>query len=319
MKKSIVLLLLGLFMAPPALAAAPSATMGKIAAVVNGERITALDIEKMARPAIARRGLVPNNPEHRGQIDEIYKQALDAQINDILLHQEAVRLKTEVPESDVDKEVTRLLQLRKISAEELEKQLKQEGVDMKKLRDQIRKGLLRQRLMSSMITRKGILTKEEIAKYYEENKESFRVISEVRMAILIYPPDFNPEPVAQRVMSGKLSFEDAVRQYSIDPATKQNNGAMPPKPWKEMSPEWRARVSAMKPGDVSELFIIPHPQFQLRAQAKLLEKISEDKVLSLSEATPEIESVLREPLMKARFEEFVQGLRSRALIDIKGL
>jgi len=139
------------------------------------------------------------------------------------------------------------------------------------------------------------------------------------MAIIVYPPNINAEAVAQRIKSGKLSFEEAVRQYSIDPATKPNNGAMPPAPWRDMSPEWRTRISAMKPGDLSDIFIIPHDQFQIKAQIKLLERVGDDKVLSLAEATPEIEATLREPLLKARLVEYTQWLRSRAIVDIKGL
>ena len=337
LKKHIFLLVLWLCMAVPAQAAsrggkmqpsAPaagqegssqSAMVSKIVAVVNGERITALDVERKARPEIMRRRLNPNNPEQRAQIDAVYKEALDAEINDILVYQEAMRLKTDLPASEVEKEVTRFMQQRKISLEELEKQLKQEGMDMKGLREQIRRALLRQRLLSSMVARKIILGKDEITKYYEEHKNSFSAISEVRMAIVVYPPDINAEAVAQRIRSGKLSFEEAVRQYSIDPATKGNKGAMPPAPWKDMSPDWRARVSAMKAGEVSDIFIIPHPQYRLQAQIKVLEKVGDDKVLSLADATPEIEAVLREPLLKARFEEYTQWLRSRAIVDIKGL
>jgi len=337
LKKHIFLLvLLGICIAVPAQAASrggnvkppapmtsaeePSAstTVGKIVAVVNGERITALDVERMARPEIMRRRLNPNNPEQRAQIAEIYKQVLDAQINDVLVYQEALRLKTELPESEVDKELTRLMQQRKLSADALEKQLKQEGMDLKSLREQIRKGLLRQRLLAGMVARKIILNRDEIAKYYEEHKESFKSISAVRMAIIVYPPNINAEAVAQRIKSGKLSFEEAVRQYSIDPATKPNNGAMPPAPWKDMSPEWRTRISAMSLGDLSDIFIIPHDQFQIKAQIKLLERVGDDKVRSLAEATPEIEAILREPLLKARFAEYALWLRNRALVEFKG-
>jgi len=299
--------------------APPSMTVGKIVAVVNGERITALDIERMARAEIIRHRLNPNNPEQRARINEIYQQILDAQINDILVYQEALRLKTEMPENEVDKEITRIMQQQKLSPAELEKQLKQEGMDMKSLREQIRKGLLRQRLLAGMVARKIILNKDEVAKYYEANKESFRAITEVRMAIIVYPPDVNAEAASQRIRSGRLSFEEAVRQYSIDPATRQNKGVMPPAPWNEMSPEWRERVTAMNPGDVSDLFIIPHERFQIKAQIKLLEKVGDDKVRSLAEATQEIEAILREPLLRARFAEYTQGLRSRAIVDIKGL
>ena len=297
----------------------PSTTVSRIVAVVNGERITALDVERRAQPEITRRKLNPNNAAQRAQIDEIYQQALDAQINDILVHQEAVRLKTELPESEVDREITRLMQQRRIGPEELEKQLRQEGLDTQKLREQIRKNLLRQRLLAGMVSRKVIVSRDDVAKYYEEHKASFRAVAEVRMAIIAYAPDANAEAIAQRIRSGSLSFEEAVRQHSIDLATKKDNGVMPPAPWRGMSQDWRARISAMQPGDVSDIFLLPHGQMQIRAQIKLLEKIVDDKVLSLAEATPEIEAILREPLLQARFEEYMQWLRSRAIVDIRGL
>ena len=296
-----------------------SITVGRIVAVVNGDRITALDIERMARPEIMRRRLNSNNSEHRAQINEIYQQSLETQINEILVYQEALRLKTDVPESDVDKEITLLMQQRKLGPEDLEKQLKLEGMDTKSLREQIRKGLLRQRLLSGMVARKVVLNRDEVAKYYEENKETFKAITQVRMAIVVYPPDINAEAVAQRIKAGKLSFEEAVRQYSIDPATKPNKGEMPPALWKEMSPDWRKRISSMKPGDVSDLFVIPHDQFRILAQVKLLERVGDDKVRSLAQATPEIEDILRQPLLKARYAEYTQWLRSRAIVEIKGM
>jgi len=286
---------------------------------VNGERITALDVERRAQPEITRRKLNPNNAAQRAQIDEIYQQALDAQINDILVHQEAVRLKTELPESEVDREITRLMQQRRIGPEELEKQLRQEGLDTQRLREQIRKNLLRQRLLAGMVSRKVIVSRDDVAKYYEEHKASFRAVAEVRMAIIAYAPDANAEAIAQRIRSGSLSFEEAVRQHSIDLATKKDNGVMPPAPWRGMSQDWRTRISAMQPGGVSDIFLLPHGQMQIRAQIKLLEKIVDDKVLSLAEATPEIEAILREPLLQARFEEYMQWLRSRAIVDIRGL
>jgi peptidyl-prolyl cis-trans isomerase SurA len=262
-----------------------------------------------------RRGLNPDNPAQRGDIDKIYRDALDAQINDILITQEAVRLKTEVAESEVEREVTRLLQQSKLSPADFEKQLQREGMDMKSLRERIRNGLLRQRLLASMVGRRVTVSKEEVARYYAENKESLKPVVEVRMAILVYPPGIDAESVAQRIRSGKLSFEDAVRQYSIDPATRKNSGRMAPAPWKDMSPEWRRRVASMKEGEVGNIF----PIDRFKAQMKLLEKVTEDRERTLEEMTPEIEAVLREPLLQARYAEYTQWLRSRALVDIRGI
>ena len=39
--------------------------------------------------------------------------------------------------------------------------------------------------------------------------------------------------------------------------------------------------------------------------------------MTLEEATPEIERILRTPLLETRFDEYTQQLRARAVIDIR--
>ena len=299
----------------PATVEFPSTIVNKIVAVVNGERITRFDVQRMAIPDLMRRRLDPGNPAHKEQIDQVLDAVLESQINDILLAQEALRLKMELPETEVDKEISQILKRSKMSPEDFEKQLQREGMDMKGMRDRIRKGLLRQRIVATMVARKIVVNKKDVAEYYAAHKDELREITQVRMAILVYPPNVNAESIAQRISSGKLSFEQAVRQHSIDPATNKKNGEMAPAEWKDMAPEWRERLSRMKNGDVSNIFAID----RFKAQVKLLEKVGADKERTLEEVTPEIENILREPLFKERYAEYTKGLRSRAIIDIKGL
>lgn len=324
LKKYLMLLLSALTLTASAQAATPRKAfvvpenpdmVNKIVAVVNGERITKFDVERRAMPEFMRRGINPGNSVRREEIDKIYQNVLDTQVNEILFVQEAARLKIEVSDADVDKEVTKLLQQSKLSRDAFDKQLEKEGSDMKSLRERIHRNLMGQRLLAQMVGRKTIVDKEEVARYYAENKESLKVITEVRMAILVYPPNINAETVAQQIASGRLRFEDAVRRHSIDPATRNKGGEMPPAPWKDMAPEWRKRLGDMKPGDVSGIFSIQ----QFKAQVKLLEKVGDTKERTLEEATPEIEAILREPLLQARYAEYTQWLRGRALVDMRGL
>ena len=87
------------------IAGAQAAQVNKVAAVVNGKVITMYDLQKTALPDLIRARINPNDPKQSKEMDLILRKALDNMIMDILLEQEAVRLKATVSESDVDEEL----------------------------------------------------------------------------------------------------------------------------------------------------------------------------------------------------------------------
>lgn len=70
----------------------------------------------------------------------------------------------------------------------------------------------------------------------------------------------------------------------------------------------------MRPGDVTALF----PLQGFKAQVHLFRPGGgEEKPLTLQEATPQIDAILRQPKAKGRFEDYSKQLRNKAVIDIR--
>ena len=88
-------LVIALFVLSPALGAS-AAQVNKIAATVNGQIITMLDLQKEALPEFARARINPNDPARKAESDEILRRVLDMMIMDKLVAQEAKRLKATV-------------------------------------------------------------------------------------------------------------------------------------------------------------------------------------------------------------------------------
>ena len=83
------------------------AAINGVAAVVNGEMITAFDLQAETVPEAMRRGLNPKDPNQAAAIEELTKATLERMINNIILTQEAQRLKISVGDSEVDLETAR--------------------------------------------------------------------------------------------------------------------------------------------------------------------------------------------------------------------
>ena len=217
-----------------------------------------------------------------------------------------------VGDSEVDNEIQQIMSRNKMTPEEFQRQLQIQRTTEKDFRERIRSSILRNRLLANMVGRKVIVTKEEIADYYNRHKQTFMNNQKVRFAVIVYPPTENAETQAARIRSGKLSFEQAARQVSVGPRA-QEGGDVGVVDWNSLDPTWQDRLSQLKPGDVSGLFEVNNG---LKGQLKLLSMESGDGQ-TLEEATPQIERILREPKLQERFREYSEQLRKRAVVEIR--
>ena len=96
MRKTLILALVICFMTA---FGAQAAQINKVAAVVNGQVITMFDLQKNAVPDLMRARINPNDPAQAKAVDAVLRKALDGMIMDILVAQEAKRLKVSISSS----------------------------------------------------------------------------------------------------------------------------------------------------------------------------------------------------------------------------
>ena len=309
--KKILVLVLALWLCAPAVACA--AQLNKVAAVVNGQVITMFDLQKVALPELMRAGIRPDSKAPSKQQEAIFRSVLDMMIMDILLAQEAKRLKVSVSPAEIDNELSMRMKASNLSKKQFEAQLKQQKLPIEELRANIERSMLRQKIMGMEVARKVVVTAEEIEAYYNTHRESMMDRRGLHMGLLVYPPNINPKSIAAQIRSGRLSFAEATARYSIAP-NKDKGGDMGPVEWERLNPEWSERLNTMKPGDVTDIFDIQ----DRKAQVHLFRPGGgENRLLSLEEATPIIDGILRQPKARERFEDYTGQLRKKAVIDIR--
>lgn len=286
-------------------------TVNKIAAVVNGEMITLHELRQHAASEFVRSGINPNDPATRGQIDAIMSKVLTVMIDDMLLRQEAERLQIKVNDSDVDNEVRKLVQRNQTTMKEFEARLAAQGGTIDMLKERIRNNILSQRIINIMIARKSVVTSEEVKAYYEEHKNEFEAERSVDISLIVFSPSSNPEDILLRIQKGTMSFEEAAKKFSEGPAPEKGGG-LGLISWDDLASPFKAQVLQLQKGQISELFHVNSRDCLL----KFNDSVS-GRSMTLEEATPEIEKILREPRLQERFTEYTQQLRSRAVIDIR--
>lgn len=292
---------------------AQAAQVNKIAAVVNGQVITMFDLQREAIPEFMRARVDPADPSKKAQTDQILKNTLDTMILDILVAQEAKRLKVSVGNSEVDSEITRIMESRNMTRKQFEAQLAQQKIPIETLRKNLEKNLLRQKIMSMEVGRKVVVTPQEIAEYYEAHRGELFKRDGLHMALLVYSPKANAAAIASQIKSGKLSFADACAKYSIA-TNREKGGDQGPVEWDKLNPEWSGRLSRMKPGDVTDIFTIQGHKAQIHL---FRPGGGAEQPLTLQEATPQIDSILRMPKARERFGDYSRQLRERAVIDVR--
>ena len=297
---------------------AQAAQLNKVAAVVNGQVITMFDLQKNASPDLARAHLNPNNPAQAKAVDAVLRKTLDGMIMEILIAQEAKRLKVSVSSSEVDSEISKIMQARGLSKQQFEAQLAQQKMSVGELRKNLEKSILRQKIMGMEVGRRVVVTPEEIKAYYEAHKDTLYDRKGLHMGLIVYHPKAPAAELASKIKSGTMSFAAVAAKYSIAP-NRDRAGDMGPVEWDKLNPEWEGRLTKMKPGDVTDIFTLPAANGQkLKAQVRLFRPDGgEAKLLTFEQAKPLIDGILRQPKAMERFDDYSEQLRKKAVIDIR--
>lgn len=287
-------------------AMASEITVNKIAATVNGEMITLHELQRQTGAELARQNMAPSDP----RAPVIMQSVLEAMINDILIRQEAGRWKITVSDNEVNTEIRNILQRNRISMQAYEQQLSRQGATLAQVKTRIHDTLLRQRMMSLMIARKVVVTKEEISTYYEAHREEFGGQKQVDFSVILFHPGVKAQKIFEDLKSGSIGFEEAAQKYSRDVSAK-NGGHIGNVPLARLSPNMRDRFSSMSPGSlILEKTEGGDAIFRMNS-------LSDGKPQTLEEASRQIEEILREPRLQERFREYAQQLRAKAVIDIR--
>lgn len=298
-------------------AAPPSPPAQQVAAQVNGKTITyqELNNEFLARTK-AHFDRVQDNP----QALQVRKQILEEMITEELLAQQAERQKMLVAPELVDDQL-KSIRARFPSEEAFTQALSSSGLTPERLKANIKKGLLRQQLITKEVIEKVPVSPKEAETFFNEHKDDYVQEEEVhaRHILIVVAPDASPEddqkakdrakPVLARAKRGE-DFAKLATEYSEGP-TKARAGDLGYFGRGKMLKPFEEAAFKLKVGEISDPVRTQFGYHIIKVEGR-----REAKRLSFTEAKDQVREDLTREKTLARYQEYLKGLRQKAKITI---
>ncbi len=288
------------FLAGPSQAAQ---VVDRIVAVVNGEIITLQELQQQIRLAV---GQTPDPVT----AEKIAPKVLDAMIDNVVLRQEAQRLNIEVSDSEVENEIRQFKARRSLSDEDFERSLRLQGLTPEQFKERSREDIVKHKILGFMVRRKVVVTQEEIDAYMERNRSELTTERMVSLQMVVLADRQDADTVSKSLRGGEIGIDEAVQRHSVGP--KVDNGVMTDVRWRELDEPWREGLRDLGVGEVSEPFLIQDRWVIV----KLLDRREGERQESAAVAEEVREAIMR-PKLEERFEEYMTGLRNKAIIQKK--
>ena len=254
----------------------PSASPGdttldaaQIAATVNDEAITSGDLNSRISLVLATSGISAEGQARQ----RLAAQVLRGMIDEKLELQEATRLGVEVSKADVDRALATIAERNHMDSDSLKKALGQRGISERAVRDQLRAQVAWAKVVTRELRPKVVVTQDQVDLAMKEAAK--RSDAEYALGEIVLPVDSRAQQSqvlsqAQDLVTtlrGGADFAALARQVSIA-ASANRGGDLGWVSTATILPEYRDRLAALQPGDVSEPILSPSGVviFQLRGK-----------------------------------------------------
>ena len=197
----------------------------RIIARVNSEIITQRQFEKEKGKLHDELSQQFSGLDLDAKVNDESKNLLRNLIDQSLMVQKAKDEDVNV-ETDLIKRLDQMRQQDKLATiDDFQKEAEQQGINWEDFKEQLRRQLLMQEVISRDVGSRLVVTREEMRAYYEKHKEEFKSEGMVHLAeILVSNTKHTPDEAAKRSkdvvaeLKGGAKFSAMVKKYSDDPS-----------------------------------------------------------------------------------------------------
>jgi peptidyl-prolyl cis-trans isomerase SurA len=300
------------FAVPPAQGAH---VVERIIARVNNEIITQRQFEREKAKLREELSQQYTGAELDAKVNDESKNLLRNLIDTSLMVQKAKDEDVNV-ETDLIKQLDKMRKQDNLATiEDLQKDAEQQGVNWEDFKDQLRRQLLMQEVISRDVGSRIIVTRQEQLQYYNAHKEEFKSTGMVHLAdILISTEKYKPEEAEKRAqaaeaeLKGGAKFSEVVKKYS-DGNNVDQGGDFGYLKTEAIAPSIAAAINKLEVGDVSE---------PIRSKSgliifKLQERFSPG-IPKFEEVESRVQEVLYGQRMEPKLREYLSELRKDSYI-----
>ena len=294
----------------------------RIVAVVNDEIITLYDLNETLKPYEENIQALGYSPEKaRETLFKLRADLLNKLIDEKLTDQQIKKHNLTISTREIDMTIERIKESRSYTDEDLRAGLAEQGLTIEEYRENLKKQLLRGKLVNLEVKSKIVITSAEIEKYYNEHLEKYAGETKYHLwNIFIRFSPMTDESLKQ-IAFGKMetvlsqlkqgqSFESLAAQAPDSPQSPQGTDLGLYR-LDELSPQLRNVVKDMKAGGYSSII-----ETDSGYQIIYVQKVLVTAPKTFSEVESEIESVLYNEAIDNRYNTWLSELRKRSHIKV---
>jgi peptidyl-prolyl cis-trans isomerase SurA len=304
-------------------APAQARVVEKIAAVVGDDIVLSSEVEEHAGPFMTEIAAIPNPTQRAARATALRREILDRLVDERLIIQQAAELKLTVSSEDIDRSIEQIKRENGgLTDAQLNSELVKAGQTMASYRQEIKKQIMRYRVLNIAVGSKVTVSDADVQNYYDGHMKSgdhiqvrashiFVAIPDGADAVTLKAKEKFAHDLLDRAKGGE-DFAKLAKEFSQDPATRDEGGDlgyfgrdMLPKPIEEM-------VFSMKIGEV---------RGPVRADRgfhviKLVDRRTKE-VKPLADVKEELRNQLRQKEMERQTKNYLTELRKKTLVDIR--
>ncbi len=306
---TLVLVLLAL----AGVAQAADTVLDSIVVTVNGKIITRYELEERLRPVHEQLRGRTLGPDELRQVSMLRSQALEQMIDDILILQDAERYKLKVTDVEVDEQIKVFREKRKLDDAEFKKQLDLLRITLDEFKRNMRRDIIKHRLIGGVVTSKVVVTDTEVEQQYNARKAEYSKDSMVQLALILLPAGKSATELKAAIESGQMTFAQAADKFTQGPGAG-HGGDIGFIAWKDLAPGWGEVLRGLKPGQVAE-------PIRVQDFEGLLQVVStkEGEEIPLEAVRDQIYNSLHEGKFEKVFQDYMKKQREKAVIEYKNV
>ncbi|SHL39011.1 periplasmic chaperone for outer membrane proteins SurA [Desulfatibacillum alkenivorans DSM 16219] len=294
----------------------------RIVAIVNTDVIMLSELNEKMAPIVAKIDAAGLPDEQREKTIYQYREdILSSMVSSLLVEQESEKLGVKVLEGEVNSYLERFKQSSHLTDEALRAQLDADGISMELFRNQIHDTILFQKLKTTEVDSKIVITDKEVQDYYNEHIDQYegKKSYHLRYILLPYPENAAEEQKAavEKTMGEIIAMYKAGESFPalIEKVSHEkiggSGGDLGFFKAGDLTKDLSEKVKTMKPGDITEPMTV-----DLGLQIFWLEETEMGEGTSLEDAHQEIQELLYNEEVKHKYEKWVSELEDNSYVKI---
>ena len=296
-------------------------TIERVVAVVNDEVILLTELNDKALQLSGQR-LDDSTPDGHKKL----RQVLDRMVDDTLALQQASTLKLSVDDPEIDRAIDEVKNSNHLDNDGLKAALAEQGYTYASFRKDMRRQILRLKVVNTAVRSRINITDEEVRAFYEQNARQAgggNRQAHIRHIQLGVPPGASDKDIDARRKAAMKIVEEArggdfaalAKKYSDDAGTKDDGGDL----------GWIKESDGLLPAAMSEVVFSMDQPNEVRGPVRtdrgfevvqLVERKDGD-VRPLSEVREQIRNQLYQQQMEKQTQSWISELRKKAHLEVR--